>query len=680
MSYGTIIYLVGMLAMFGAERLLVDHPLQMVTRVLAVVAVMAAIALRVRALPKAAGDGLRKGHRLSLMLLLVGVASLVLYAATTEDFVRGMEMTEQGEERWLGTMKSLWPMVWLLGTIPLLVVDHALTASPVVMPVGRIRDSLTHGLVAAMGIALVFPVNYVAQEKNERWDLAYFKTPTPGTATIKLVEALQDKVTVRVFMPPSSEVAQELRSYFSALEGPKLELEILDQAAQPRLAKALSIRDNGTVALTTGDISVLLKEPEPEGTEPPAAEEDAEETPKPVTRRVRVNPEFDKAKRTLTKIDREVQKALIELGQGDRVAYMTTGHGEIDWSGQDNPDLSLRAYRRALLDLGFTVKGLSLQQGLGEKIPDDASVVMIMGPRRQFHDAEVNALRDYTTQGGSLFVALSPKLTIAGQPPVADPLDGLLEEMGVRRGEGILAAERNVVVISHNKDDRFNTFSNSFTSHPSSRELANMSRRDVFFTPGAGFLEEVEGRETDVTFTVRSLSTTWADTDLDAEFSADKGESKEVRNLVAAITGGGEGSQFRALVLMAPAALVDLAVLRFLANQQFAVDGVNWLIGAEDLTGTTESEEDVKIEHTKEGQTTWFYGTVLGVPMLVLGLGGIRVRMRRSPRIVAADDGPRPTVRDHVPADNKASDEASGEEAAKADDAESESDDEENDQ
>jgi hypothetical protein len=56
------------------------------------------------------------------------------------------------------------------------------------------------------------------------------------------------------------------------------------------------------------------------------------------------------------------------------------------------------------------------------------------------------------------------------------------------------------------------------------------------------------------------------------------------------------------------------------------------LVGTESLTGTTENEEDVKIEHTKGGQATWFYLTVLCVPLLVLGAGAVRIRLRRTGR------------------------------------------------
>jgi hypothetical protein len=636
MSLGTIVYLAGMLAMFVSERLLEGHDsMQWAVRLGAIAAIGFAFGLRLRALPRAAGEGLRLAHRTALLLLLVGAGSLVLYWASTEAMVERFASTEEGRERVHAVFACAWPIVFLVGTIPLLVVDHALRSSPVVLSTGRVRAALVHGLAAALGLAFVFPANYVASKTNERWDLAYFKTPTPGTATHAIVDSLPQPVAVRIFMPPSSEVAQELRAYFAALEGGNLTVEIVDQAAQPRLSRALSVRDNGTIAFTQGDISVLMDEPEDENA-PPDAKDDTkadaadpkDDRPKPVTRRVTVSPDFEKAKRTLKKIDREVQKALLELSQGERIAYFTAGHGELDWSGEQNPVRSLKAFRDRLRDLGFKMKNLGLREGLGEAVPEDASVVIIAGPRRPFLAAETAALKAYLDRGGSVFFALGPKISLPGQPRFEDPMDALLEELGVRRGDGVLAADANIVVINHNNEDRFNVFTNSFTAHGSTSELASMSKRDFLFIPASGFLEEVEGADTEVTFTVRSLSTAWADLDADTELDADAGETKDVRSVVAAVTGAGGEGGFRAIVTPAATALVDLSQT-FAGNAQFVDDSMNWLIGAEELGGTTESEEDVKIEHTKEGQAFWFHLTVLGVPMGVLLLGAMRLRLRR---------------------------------------------------
>lgn len=634
MSPSTLSYLAGMLALFVGQRILdgIDE-WQIVATVAGALALLAAAGLRVQTLRSAKDPGLRLGHRVALLLLLVCVAAVMLYVGTTERFTAGLSLDDQGEERWLGITRSLWPVVWLLGTIPLLAVDHALTSSPVMVPARRVRETMVHGLVAAMGLCLVFPLNYVATKRNERWDLAYFKTPTPGTATQALVEALEEPVTVRIFMPPSSEVAQELRAYFAPLEGPKLQVEILDQAANPRLAKALAVRDNGTVAMTQGDVSLLMDQaPELDAPEP---EEDA--GPKPVTKRLRVDPELDKAKRTLKKLDAEVGKMLIELGQGQRVAYFTMGHGELNWS-QDKEllDASIRALRSRMQELGFAVKPLGLTEGLGEKVPDDASLVLVLGPRKPFFQAEVDALTTYLESGGSLLLAREPVPNLEGVMLPKDPLDDLMVTLGVRMGEGVLASERNVVPLARNRLDAFNLVTNGFTSHPTTRQVSDRSEQLAVVTPATGHLEELPGQTNSVTFVMRSLAYSWADLDADTQFDADAGETKEARNLMAAVEGGAGATPWRAVVTADASMFADLGVGLSLGNQRLAEDTLHWLIGAEALAGTTESEEDVKIEHTKEGQQWWFYLTVLVVPLSVVLLGALRLRLRRRPGLARA--------------------------------------------
>lgn len=631
MSLSSLLYLIGMIGLFIGQRLLDGYDgLQWFATLGGLAAIGIAAALRLRGLRNAKDEGLHFGHRVAMICLVTGLASLVMYAATTETAVRALTLDSEAEERWLGVWKSLWPIVWLLGTIPLFVVDWAIESSPVMMPVRRVRDLVGHGIVAALGIALVFPINYIASKKNERWDLAYFKTPQPGTATLAVVASLEQPVHVRIFMPPSSDVAVELRSYFGALEGPNVTVEIIDQAAEPKLAKALSVRDNGTVTITQGEIDLDA----PEDTKADTAEGGAKDNeaepdkPKPITRTLKVATDLEKAKRTLKKLDGEVQAILRELGHGERVAYFTTGHGELTWEGGSGEalDRQITAMKARLKQLGFKVKQLGIAEGLAEKVPDDADLVIVLGPSKQLQPAEADALRAYVDVGGSLLVAMEP--AVGREQMVGDdPLYGLIEYLGVKMGDGVLASEQGIVPLAHNKLDRLNLVTNGFTQHASTTTLAERSEKNVLFTPAAGFLEEVDGTSNKVTFTVRSLAVVWADLDLDGEYEADQGETKSARNLVAAIEGGSEAAAWRAIVTSDASIFSDLGIGN-LGNQRFVDDGVNWLIGAEALSGTTESEEDVKIEHTKEGQTTWFYLTVLGVPLLVLAIGALRMRMR----------------------------------------------------
>lgn len=632
MSGMALLYLVSMGVLFVGQRLLdgSDGP-QLAVTVAGAILLAVAAALRVRALRGAKDPGLRLGHRLALVCLLVGVGSLVLCAATTDGVVESLTLGDEAEERWLGVWRSLWPLVWLLGTGPMLAIDWACKSSPVLMPKRRVKELGMHGLVAAMGIGLVFPVNYIASQKKERWDLAYFKTPQPGTATLALVQALETPVDVRIFMPPSSEVAQELRNYFAPLEGPLFSVQVIDEAAEPRLADALGVRGNGHIAFTQGE--VVLDPPTPiEG-------ESEDAPPKPVTRTIKVNDDFEQAKRALKTIDAEVQKTLLDLGQGERVAYLTTSHGELTTKRlpQPFPMKQALALRSVLKSQGFEVKEFNLSQPLADGVPDDASVVFVLGPLYPFTRPEVEALRSYVQSGGSLFLSLEPKVSRAPMPvAVDDPLEAMAEELlGVRMGEGVLADEVAHARNSGEKADNFLLLTASFTSHGSSLTLA--AERQRFAAPFAGWLDLIVDHEAGHTVTVRSNGTAFADIERDAVFSADAGEEKGAKPLVVAVSGSSNGVGWRAIVTSTANMVSDVvlsqedenAINVLPGNVQFVRDATNWLIGAESLSGTTETEEDVRIEHSKEGQTWWFYSTVLGIPLLVFGLGAARVWMRQ---------------------------------------------------
>jgi hypothetical protein len=247
----------------------------------------------------------------------------------------------------------------------------------------------------------------------------------------------------------------------------------------------------------------------------------------------------------------------------------------------------------------------------------------------QFRQSEADVLRDYVNSGGSLLVAMEPGISRAPGAGKDDPLLALVEELGVKVNEEVLAAEQGIEPVFHNTRDRLNILTNGISSHASTTTLAQSGRKAVLFTPVATSLEEVEGTANKVTFTVRSLAFVWADLEpLDLEYSADQGESKSARNLAAAIEGGSEEITWRAIVTADASIFSDFGT-RNMGNQLFIDDGMNWLIGAESLSGTTENEEDVKIQHTKEGQTWWFYLTVLGVPLAVVLLGVMRSRLRK---------------------------------------------------
>jgi len=621
-SVSTLIYLAGMAVIYVGQRLLAGYDtLSWVLVLVGVGGVVAATALRVEAMRRSDDDGLRWGHRRMLDFLGISFVSLALYALSTDTVVQALGLEGPSADHFAGVFAAIWPIVWLIATIPLLVLDNTLQSSPVVIPRRHVSRAMWHGIGAATAIALMFPVNYLAAIHFERWDFSYFRTAKAGSATKQIVAQLEKPVKVRIFQPVSSEVTDELLDYFRPLKGKNLQVEVLDQAAQPELAKKLRVRDNGYIA-----ISALTAEKKGG---------DAKNPEHPKVKRIRIGTELDRAKPKLKNLDQEVQKALLDVSRGKLTAYLTTGHGELSWKGRGhNPMRTLKGLKQILEYMNFRIKDLGLTEGLGKDVPDDADVVIVLDPQKGMLKSEVDALERYLKSGGAVILAVEPKMTRDRRPAIMDKDDAtgdLLAWLGLDLGNGVLASTRQIVPLAHNKIDRLNIATDRFSSHPSTVVLSKNRGELKLFAPTSGWLRKTSKGQGDVTVTVRSLSSTWNDLDGDLEFEAKNGESRSSRPIAAAVTGkkkNDDGSTWRALVVSDASLFADVPIVNP-GNQQFVYDGLNWLTRQEAISGSVKSEEDVKIQHTREGQAGWFYLTVIGIPVLLFGLGMLRVRLRR---------------------------------------------------
>ena len=615
MSKSLLVWLGGMLSLLGGQRLFVSSDtVSIALTALGLAALVVGLVFRVQTRGRSSDQHTQNAHKGALLLMGLGFAAIGVYFASTTAVAEGLGLSEEGIKRWTVCFGAVWPILWLAGSVPLVLIDLAIQDSPLAVQPLRIKQARNNGLVAALGLALVFPVNYLAAEHNERWDLAYFKTTEPGTSTLALVANLTEPVHVRVFQPTSSDVTPELMPYFETLSAQNelFTVELVDHAAEPLLTKDLKVRDNGYIALTSKD-----------GTE------DA------ITKTWRIGTDLDKAKRNLKKLDEEFQKRLLDLAKGDRIAYFTVGHGELNWKTQSElPDDKISGLKQILQNLNFKVKELGLTEGLGQAVPEDATVVFVLGPTGGFQSGELQSLTEYVDRGGALVVAAEPGTTT---------LDPLLAHLGVKLGEGQLATKVALLRRSGDKTDNLNLVTNKYSSHDSTQTLSKYSKQMPMVLVGSGWLDETSDHRGKVTMTLRTLSDSFADLNGDIELNGE--ETEEIRPVAAAASGpalndalddDGEPAEYRAIITADAQIFSDLAIATQFdptfppPNAQFVLDGVNWAIGDEELTGTTESEEDIKIEHTQEDQTIWFYSTSAGIPLLMLALGVVRVRRRRS--------------------------------------------------
>ncbi len=503
---------------------------------------------------------------------------------------------------WPGIFTVLSTVAVLSGSLPLLLLNRALEAHPVMLPQGTAKRVIRGGLAAAFGIALVFPVNYLAAHHKWEREVAYFKVTEASEPTLSMVKGLTDPVEVFLFYPPGSEVGEKLRPYFDTLEKVsegRLQLQWVDQAVDPKLAEELKVRDNGFIIFRQGE----------------------------ATEKYKLDNDIDKARRELKKLDAQVQKYLMKIARGPRTAYLMTGHGEASTKEKDNPFRKISGFKGALESLNFKVETFGVADGSSDAVPEDAALLVIAAPETPLLEEEIAAVKAYLDRGGRLMVMVEPG---------GDRVAPILEKLGVTAGEFPVAHSQAFLPQKRGVADRVLLVSNRFGSHAAVTTLSKNSSLLWVVIPEAVALTEIPGTPVVPSVLVRSAEGAWEDVDGDrVQSPLELGGTFNLGYAASGpVTSAGEGppTEWRALVFGDVGFMSDMVLVnRDLAgNAQLVRDSLLWVVGDEELAGETNSEEDEKIAHTREQDVKWFYGLILGMPALVFGAGvGIQALRRR---------------------------------------------------
>jgi hypothetical protein len=591
MTLPGVLLFVGMLLVFVGEQIIGEGTFRWVLDGLGALTLAASVGLRV---PKLRHDdtSIRKGAKLGLIFSGVAIGSLLLYAVGTNDISDMLGFVDEGKVRWAGVWRTLFPIVLIASALPMFFIDMVLQANPEVLPRDAAKRAMFSGVSAALAVALIFPVNYLADYITDQydmsWDTAYFRTTRPGEATVNLAQSLTKPVKILLFFPAGNDVDEEMRPYFDQLteaSGGTVTVERHDQALSIALAEELKLNDNGWV--------VFQEESEPV--------------------KFKMKLELNRAKRDLKKLDSLVQKNLLKATRGQRVAYMITGHGEASHRTKDNNWRKLSKLKKLMQNQSYKLKDLGLVQGLADGVPDDADLLVLAGPMQALLDEEAAAINTWTTAGGQLMVLVDAE---------ADAPTNILEPLGLTATPGRIADPKK----RYPGKSPYLIITDRYGTHPAIETLSK-ARVGIVLPAPIGF-SEIPSAPGKRTVLVRSYGSAFADANKNG--TQDAGEKTRVQNISYAIEGGEGENAWRAVVIGNVSFVSDNAVEGGWSNNAVLfVDAVRWLAGEEALAGETNSEEDVKIDHTPEGQVWWFWGTIFAVPLLVLGAGIVRVYGRR---------------------------------------------------
>ncbi|KAB2910270.1 MAG: hypothetical protein F9K40_02985 [Kofleriaceae bacterium] len=499
----------------------------------------------------------------------------------------------------------------------------------------RTREMGIAGLSIALALGFLMVTCNVANEKNIRKDVSYLKTSQPGPSTRKIVEAMSDPVRVLLFFPELNEVGGEVKGYFDELARQtkgKLTVEEHDRLLSATLAKKYQVTKDGTVVLVRGA--------------------DAKEKHE----KFDLDTDIEKHRRRdgkLRVLDQTVNTALMKILREKRKAYLTVGHGEINDPDSlpphlrsQLPDARTQVIKNILTQLNYESKNLGTMDGLANQIPEDATFVMVLGPKQAFDPAELETLARYVDGGGKLLVAMDPEGDFRLGPLEGRFGTGLGEQ---RPGEdariGLVTDDKNFLPQRRNPSDYRMALTNQFSSHASTTSLSRGDARNGILLQTAGILTDREfttpGAKPTRTYVVRTMGEAWVD--YDDDLKAGPAEKRDRYNIGAAIEGpkvtgadGTEADGFRAMVFSDQDLFADQMVQTrtgqiFIETngRSLPIDAIRWLGGEERISDIVNDERDPEIKQTKREQAAWFTATTIVAPLALFGIGMLFGRPRR---------------------------------------------------
>lgn len=416
---------------------------------------------------------------------------------------------------------------------------------------------------------------------DKTWDLTEDKINTLAPETLAALQTIPKPVKASAFFSQNSntEGATELLNKVRDNSNGKFDYTFINPDLDPQAAMNAGVTGDGKILLQMGEQKEIVA----------FASED------------------------------EILKGLLRLLNPDSSAiYFLTGHGERDI--QQGGETSMARAREILESKNYVVNTLNLL--VDNEIPEDASVIVIAGPLKPVSANELELVREFLNNGGSLIVMEDPSaLTEFGED--SDPLAEMLaQDWGITFD--------NDIVIDLNSPQPTTAAAAFYDStHPVTVNMNNL----VAFFPFTRSLG-VTGANEEVTLIpiVQTNERSWGETDFQSltdggQVALDEGEAQGP--LTLAIAAENTATKARMVVFGTSSFAVDQMFDAY-GNGDMFVNSVDWSAEQEDIANITPK---ATIERTFNVPTGihWILillSSIFIIPGLVL-LGGVSTWMAR---------------------------------------------------
>jgi ABC-type uncharacterized transport system involved in gliding motility auxiliary subunit len=418
-------------------------------------------------------------------------------------------------------------------------------------------------------IAIVVAANWLANRHDKSVDTTASKRFSLSDQTDKVVRNLKQDVKIEYF-DKTSEFgrARDLLDRYDSLST-KLSVAYIDPDKKPQVAKAEGVRTYGTIFVING-----------------AKREEA---------------------KSLT--EEEITGALVRsLKSGERNVCVVSGSGEhgLDDTGRSG----YSGVKDTLEKNNYKTRPISLLQKA--EVPKDCTILMVGGPRFDYTEPAVTAIKTYIDNGGRAIFMLDPPVKL-GKEDISEnaALSKLVQDWGITldkdlvldtSGVGQLFGLSEVVPLVVN-----------YESHPITQGMKEVATafplsRSVDTKSPAEKLASTSGNS----YATPNLNSQ------EIRINPDK-DRKGPLTLAAAATVPGKNGR---VVVVGSSGWVANNIVKFNGNRDFFLNMMNWLSSDEDLISIRPKEpEDRRLNLTRAQMSRIFYSSVILLPLIVIGAG-----------------------------------------------------------
>ncbi|MCX7944008.1 MAG: GldG family protein [Deltaproteobacteria bacterium] len=390
-------------------------------------------------------------------------------------------------------------------------------------------------ILITLGIIAV--INYIAVRHPYKFDLNRDKIYSLSDQTIKVLKGVKSEVKAYAFYPPDAPETERLRDLFENYKyhNSLFTYEFVDPIKNPERVNAFGITSTGPrIVLKSSERESRVKDPTEEG----------------------------------------LTNGLIAVVKAEKKKiYFVTGHSEWDIDSKEETGYSLTA--EAIRKEGVEVAKINIGT---ERIPQDASALVIAGPKKLFLPEEVKAIGDYLQEKmGRLIVMLEPEIKTG--------LEGLLLDYGVNVGNDFIVDPMSrafgmgasIPLVAQYSDHEITKGFDAASFFPTSRTVSPVQT----IPPG-----------TSVKTIASTTPTSWAETDLESvkrgEVSFTEGvDTKGPLSIAVAVSkkhaSATENSPDIRIVVFGDSEFANNKFRPYSGNGDLFNNTVNWVTQREDL-------------------------------------------------------------------------------------------------